>query len=284
MDSDLFTVGTKSVLDSLEQAISSKEYPIDTVILNLGTIARNCLANEAVKEAIEFDKRRGVETDKPAYVLFEEAKKEMINTIQYIAQMLNNAGLIHNPAIITYHANYGKCISQELYRQPPPSKRIITLANELIRTKLITGKRKTSTIGKVTLIEIPMNDKFCPWRYFIEELKHLKNEHCVAMISSHPADYHIGQMCRSFRVFRSYTGEVIWYRNLGAKLFDNENIPFNIYTHAILGDKEDVQSSLKGTSKQKLFQIAEDEEWSLKTKDYIRERLYQLNIRIPTQF
>ena len=134
MDSDLFTVGTKSVLDALEQAISSKEYPIDTVILNLGTIARNCLANEAVKEAIEFDKRRGVETDKPAYVLFEEAKKEMINTIQYIAQMLNNAGLIHNPAIITYHANYGKCISQELYRQPPPSKRIITLANELIRT------------------------------------------------------------------------------------------------------------------------------------------------------
>ena len=261
MDSDLFTVGTKTALDSLEQAISNKEYPIDTVILNLGTIARNCLANEAVKEAIEFDKKRGVETDRPAYVLFEEAKKEMINAIQYIAQMLNNAGLIHNPAIITYHANYGKCIDQELFRLPPPSKRIINITNDLIRTKLITGKRKTSTIGKVTLIEIPMNDKFCPWRYFIEELKHLKNEHCVAMISSHPVDYHIGQMCRSFRVIRSYTGEVIWYKNLGAKLFENENIPFNIYTHAILGDKEDVQSSLKGTSKQKLFQIAEDEEW-----------------------
>ena len=284
MDSELFTVGTKAVLASLETAILDKEYPIDTVILNLGTIVRNCLANERVKEAIEYDKRRGVETDKPAYVLFEESKKEMINTIQYIAEILNRANLIHNPAIITYHANYEKCISNELYRKPTAGKRIPTLANELVRDKLITGKRKTSMIGKVSLTEIPMNDKFCPWRYFIEELKHLKNEHCVAMISSHPVDYHIGQMCRSFRVFRSYTGEVIWYKNLGIKIFENENVPFNIYTHAILGDKEDVQSSLKGNAKQQLLQIAAEEEWSLKTKDYIRERLYQLNIRVPTQF
>ncbi len=284
MDSDLFTIGTKTVLESLEKALANREQPIDTVILNLGTIIRNCLANEKVKEAIEFDKKRGVETDRPALVLFDESKKEMVNTIQYIAQMFNNAGLIHNPAIITYHANYGKCITPELYRVPTAGKRIITQANEMVRNKLITGKRKTSTIGKVTLIEIPINDSFCPWRYFLEELKHLKNEHCVAMISSHPVDYHIGQMCRSFRVFRSYTGEVIWYKNLGAKIFDNENVPFNIYTHAILGDKEDVQMSLKGASKQKLLQIAADEEWSLKTKDYIRERLYQLNIRIPTKF
>lgn len=284
MDSNLFTPGTKAVLDSLETALANKEQPIDTVILNLGTIIRNCLANENVKEAIEYDKKRGIETERPSVVLFDESKKEMINTIQYIAQMFNNAGLIHNPAIITYHANYAKSVSRELFRKPAPSKRIVELTNDMVRHKLITGKRKTSMIGKVTLIEIPINDAFCPWRYFIEELKHLKNEHCVAMISSHPVDYHIGQMCRSFRVFRSYTGEVIWYKNLGTKIFDNENVPFNIYTHAILGDKEDVQPSLKGSAKQKLFQIAEDEEWSLKTKDYIRERLYQLNIRIPTKF
>lgn len=284
MDSNLFTVGTKAVVESLEKAINDNEYPIDTVILNLGTIVRNCLANEAVKEAIEFDKRRGVETDQPAIVLFDESKKEMINVIQYIAQCFNNTNLVHNPTIITYHANYAKCITNELYRKPTDGKRITTLANEFVRTKLIVGKRKTSKIGKVTLIEIPMNSSFCPWRYFIEELKNLKNEHCVAMISSHPVDFHIGQMCRSFRVFRSYTGEVIWYKNLGKKIFDNENVPFNIYTHAILGDKEDVQSSLKGSAKQKLFQIAEEDEWALKTKDYIREHLYRLNIRIPTQF
>lgn len=284
MNSDLFTVGTKSFLTSLESAMNSREYPIDTVILNLGTIVRNGLANEAVKEAIDYDKKRGVETDRPSEILFEESKKEMINTIQYIAQLLNNAGLVHNPAIITYHANYSRCIAPEIYRKPAPSKRVQCLADEFVRGKLIKGKRKTSTIGKTTLIEIPMNDSFCPWRYFIEELKYLKNEHCVAMISSHPVDYHIGQMCRSFRVFRSYTGESIWYKNLGLKVFDTDLVPFNVYTHAILGDKEDVQSSLKGSEKQKLLKIAEEEEWSLKTKDYIRERLYKLNIRIPTSF
>ena len=284
MDSDLFTVGTKAFIDSLESIMSNKEQPVDTVILNLGTIVRNCMAKESVKEAIEYDKKRGVETERPSVILFDEAKKEMINAIQYIAQIFNNDGMVHNPTIITYHANYEKCITPELYRKPTEGKRVITLTNEMIRNKLIKGKRKSSTIGKVTLIEIPINDTFCPWRYFIEELKHLKNDHCVVMISSHPVDYHIGQMCRSFRLVKSYTGEVVWYKNLGVKIFDNENVPFNIYTHAILGDKEDVQSTIKGGSKQKLFQIAEEEEWSLKTKDYIRERLYQLNIRIPTKF
>ena len=284
MDSSIFSFGTKPLFEKIEQTINDREYPIDTLFINLGTFVRNCISNEKVKEAIEFDKKRGVETDRPAQILLEEAKQEMINFIQYIAQCFNNSDMVHNPTICSYHANYAKCIDSGLYKEPTHGKRIITLANEMVRTKLIVGKRKEATNGKTRIIELPLNDKYCPWRYLQEELRDYKNEHLVGMVSSHPVDYHIGSVCRTFRVFRSYTGDVIWYKNLGKIVFDTESIPFNIYTHAILGDKEDVKCSIRGGDKSKLFAIAEKEEWALKTKDYIRERLYKLSIRIPTNF
>ena len=104
------------------------------------------------------------------------------------------------------------------------------------------------------------------------------------MISNHPSDYHIGPYCRTFRLIRSYTGEVVPYKNLNRHLFDTNSIPFNQYTHALLGDKEDIKPTYKSGAKSKLIEQAEKEEWSLKTQDYIRERLYRLSIRIPMSF
>ena len=284
MDSELYSIGTVKLVESMDNVINDQTYPVDTVILNLGTIVRNCVAREEVKEAIEYDKRRGIKTDRPSRVLFESSKEEMMKFVQEITQMLNQSSLAHNPVVITYHANYERCIDPTIYRKPTEGSRVTTLANSIVRSEWIYGKRKQTTVGKVTLVELPLNDRYCPWRYFIEELKHIKNEHRVAMISSHPVDYHIGQMCSRFSVVRSYTGEVVLYKNLGKIVFENDLIPFNIYTHAVFGDKYDVLSSLRGGEKQKILDIAKAEDWILKTKDYIKERFYRLNIRIPTGF
>ena len=282
MSSDMFSMGTKILVEKLQESIVDREHPIDTVFLNLGTLVRNCSSNERVKEAIELDKRRGIETDNPSKVLLEEAKAEMINFIQFICQAFNNAPLAHNPKLVSYHANYQKCISGNVYKEPVHSKRVITLADEMVRAKLIYGKRKESKEGKVDLVEIPMNSDMYPWKILLDELRYTKNQHYVGMISNHPTDFHIGAYCRSFRLFRSYTGEVVWYKNLGNVVFDiKDTVPFNIYTHAILGDKEDIKSSVTGGAKKSLYEIASNEEWVLKTQEYIRERLYKLNVKIP---
>lgn len=284
MNSEMFSIGTKALVDKLQEAIADREYPIDTVFLNLGTLVRNCASNEVVKEAIELDKKRGIESDRPSQILLEEAKKEMINFIQYVCQMLNNAPLVHNPKVVSFHANYSKCIPSDVYRVPPPSKRVVTLADDMVRSKLIFGERKESKEGKVTLVEFPMSGNILPWKLLMDELRYTKNQHFVGMVSNHPVDYHIGQFCRTFRVFRSYTGDAVWYKKLGNIVFDNKDtLPFNIYTHAILGDKEDIKSSVIGSAKKNLIEIAQDEEWILKTQEYIRERLYKLNVRIPVK-
>jgi hypothetical protein len=208
----------------------------------------------------------------------------MINVIQYVSQIFNNNPLAHNPSIIVYHADYSKCVPQELFRQPQPGKRVITMCDLMIRNKMTHGSRKTSKIGRVTVVELPVNDAHFPWKWLYNELRDVKNNHMAIMISNHSSDYHIGPYCRTFRILRSYTGEVVWYKNLCDHLFDTSSIPFNQYTHAIFGDKEDIKPSIKGAAKNKLIETAEKEEWSLKTQDYIRERLYRLNIRIPVNF
>ena len=281
MNSELFSIGTKTLVEKLQEEIMNREYPIDTLFVNMGTFIRNCVSNEKVKEAIEFDKKRGIETDNPSRILVEEAKTEMINFIQFACQSLNNASVV-NPKVVSYHVNYAKHIPRELFREPPPSKRVITLADEMVRGKLIVGNRKETKEGKVDLVEFPMNGMDLSWKLLMNELRYTKNQHFVAMVSSHPLDFHVGQVCRTFRVIRSYTGEVVWYKKLGNIVFDKKDIlPFNIYTHAVLGDKEDLKTLLSPSAKKNLYNIAQDEEWILKTQEYIRERLFKLNVRIP---
>jgi hypothetical protein len=144
----------------------------------------------------------------------------------------------------------------------------------------MSGSRKAANVEGTVLIEHPVKDAFFPWRHLFEEIKTIKNDHRVVMVSHHPVDYHIGHDVRSFRLVRSYTGEVIPYRGLSKSVFKTDLIPFNIYTHPVFGDKEDIKSRLSPTKKE-ILDEAERDEWRYKTRDYIRERFFKLGIKIP---
>lgn len=279
-----FSLGTSPMMQTIGEILGNKDEMVDVVCLNLGTIVRNCLQNQPVKDAIDYDKRHGVRTERPAKILTEESKREMIRVIGDIMQMLNNNQFVHNPAVITYHSDYSKSVPKEVYKPPVDSKYYLTAADQVIRTRVVRGSRKSAQQGKVKLIELPINDNFLPWRHIMSELKDMKNNHNVLMVSNHPVDYHLGSVSHTFRIVRSFTGEEVPYKKLGHVVFKNDIMPFNIYTHAILGDKEDVKCSLSEGDKKSILDLAEREEWALKTKDYIRDRLYDLGIRIPTRF
>ena len=279
-----YSMGSTKLMEAMEKLISTRDYQIDVVCLNLGTLVRNCMSNQPVVDAVDWDRRHGAKTEYPAKALFKEAKAEMVKILSDLVQMYTNANLVINPTIITYHADYSKSIPDELYRPPTDSKYYLTGADELVRTQLVNGSRKIAKNQGVTLIELAVNNKFLPWRHIMMELQDLKNNHNVAMISNHPVDYHVGSVSHTFRIARSFTGEIVAYKQLGRIVFKNDLVPFNLYTHAIFGDKEDVKCSLTPGDKNKLLKLAEEEEWSLKTKDYIHDRLYKLGIRIPTHF
>lgn len=284
MNSNMLSLGSQPIVDKLDECINTREYPADTILLNLGTLVRNCSSNEVVKQAIEEDKERGLETLRPGQVLYTELINEMNNMIEYICQLFNNNTLVHNPTIITYFADYSAFIPEDVYRKPTDSKRAITICNQMIIDRLKHNKKQAVKLEKVTVREVPMLDTRPSWRWLYDVLGSVKNNHDVIMISHHPSDYHIGPYCRTFRVLRSYTGKVIWYKDLNDGIFGTSSLPFNQYTHAILGDKEDIKPSIRGASKDTLLEIAENEEWSLKTQEYIYDKLYRMNIRIPIKF
>lgn len=279
-----FSFGTAPLMKAIEQCISSHTELIDVVCLNLGTIVRNCMGNTSVKEAIENDRQLGIKTDKPAQVLVNEAKTEAIHVVSDICQMFKNNGYIDLPYIVTYHSDYSKSIPNIVYKPPVESKYYLTRADSFFRTQAISPTRRMSKIGKCVLIELPIRDQFLPWRHIMVEMKEMRNNHNVLMVSNHPVDYHVGSVSRTFRIARSFVGDIIKYKQLGTVVLHNSIMPFNIYTHALFGDKEDVKCSLSKNDKDTLLDIAKREEWILKTKDFIKDRLYKLGIKIPTTF
>ena len=279
-----FSLGSTKLMESIEKLLTDRMQLIDVVCLNIGTIIRNCQSNQKVQEAIEFDKLHGVQTENPSTVLVSESKEEFIKMINDVVQMLNNSTYVDNPFLVIYHSDYSKSIPKNLYKPPTDSKYYLTKADDIFSRDIVKGNKKIKRSGKTVVIELPINNNFLPWRHISVEMKDMRNNHNVLMVSNHPVDYHLGSVSRTFRIVRSFTGAVVNYKQLGQIVFNNNVMPFNVYTHALLGDKEDIKCTLSTADKRNLIKLAEQEEWMLKTKDFIRDRLYKLGIRIPTTF
>ena len=275
-----YTMGTEGFMKAMEQVLLDRHDPADIVCLNLGTIIRNCVAHPSVVEAVQDEKRRNIETDRPAKILLDVSVAEITKVVQTVIHMIAANGIVHNPYVITYAADYSRCVPKAFYRTPTHGERVLTLGDHLFRMKHMSGSRKTAKVEGVTLIEHPVKDAFFPWRHLYEEVKDIKNDHRLVMVSHHPVDYHIGHNTRSFRLVRSHTGEIVSYKNLSKTVFKTELIPFNIYTHPAFGDKVDIQSKLSPLKKDILLE-AEKDEWRYKTRDYIKERFFKLGIKIP---
>jgi hypothetical protein len=89
---------------------------------------------------------------------------------------------------------------------------------------------------------------------------------------------------KSFQLICSFTGERYTGYNLNRKVFGNELIPFIGSTHAVFGDKEQIKSTVSDTIKQQLLQMAQNEVWTSKTLDYVREKVIQMVGILPISF
>lgn len=278
-----YSMGTKPAIEAMTGMISSSDSTIDTIMINMATIVRNCISNKEVKELVDEEKRKHIHTLNPAKLVRDMAKKEMLEMIDDLTEVYTNSGHIRKPHLIIYHALYERCIPADIYREPSEGKQLLVESNELVAKELIKD-RSTTTRKKLKIIETPCRGSEAPWRVMLREIKHIGNNHCVMMLSNHPVDYHVAPYCKAFMVVRSHTGDIVTSQNLNTFVFgkDTTEIPFNIYTHAILGDKVDVKSSINNEEKTTVIEAAEAEDWSVKTQEYIRDQLYRMKIKVPT--
>lgn len=83
------------------------------------------------------------------------------------------------------------------------------------------------------------------------------------MISHVPIDFHLYKYFKSFLILESYTGALKNVKQFGKKVFGDESIPFNKYTHLLFGDKWYLKSYTKASDKRRLKAVAEHDHWTL---------------------
>lgn len=86
----------------------------------------------------------------------------------------------------------------------------------------------------------------------------------VLMISHAPSDFHLYRKFKDFRILESFTGNLKEPKEFGKKVFKDENIPFNKYTHLLLGDEWYLKSQLDTTGKKEFKKISESRRWKIK--------------------
>lgn len=277
-----YSLGTTPIINSLIDLLThpaNKEF-VDTVVINLGTLLRNCASNEDVQSTKKTDKQAGRSTGKPTQILVKEAKAEMERFSSDVCSIFNNARNVTNPTVIMYYANYFPFIPEDLYREYTDGEKALKEADSWLK-KEVGNARESVRVDNVVKTLLPITRNYPGYVGLAQELKNVMNEHSVVMVSHHAMDYHLWTACSQFKLLDSYTGNVRKTEELGQKVFSNKFLPFNRCLHAVLGDKEDIKPSISGNAKKDLFRVAEKERWDTKSENYIRTRLNQMHVTIP---
>lgn len=98
------------------------------------------------------------------------------------------------------------------------------------------------------------------------------------MVSHVPLDFHLYRVVKGFTILESYTGALKNIKQLGKKVFSDEIIPFNKYTHLLLGDKWYMKPLLDTKTKRMLRERAAIEHWTLLSDKAILESLAKLRL------
>lgn len=99
------------------------------------------------------------------------------------------------------------------------------------------------------------------------------------LISHVCSDFHLYRVFKDFTLLESYTGAFKTPTEFGKKVFGDENVPFNKYTHLLLGDKWYIKLQIDNKSRNILKQHAADKNWSVLPDRVILEQI--INMHIP---
>lgn len=101
------------------------------------------------------------------------------------------------------------------------------------------------------------------------------------MVSHVPLDFHLYRVFSEFSILESYTGAIKQVKQFGKKVFGDNDIPFNKYTHLLLGDRWYLEPQIKGTARRKLKEIAQKEHWALLPEKAVAEAIIQSKMVLP---
>ena len=276
-----YSYGTTPIYNTLFKLLTAKDDDTDIVAINLGTMIRNAASKPKLQDEFKEAKEKSFPFDTLARDIVSETTKETKMLINDIVEMYNTKTSPLPRYIYVYFADYSKIIPLTYWRKPAPGKQHIDMAEERLKL-LYRRNRSESEANGVKLVEIYQSDSHtAPFRWLEKEIRGVKNQHNMIMVSSHPLDYHIARSVGRWVDIKSFNGATQSFTDLGAKVFGYPFLPFTEKLHVLLGDKSDIKTCLTPKQKKELLERAEKDSWHLKSKDYTDRVLNMLNFVTP---
>ena len=275
-----YSFGTTQIYNSLFKLLTDPNTGADMFLMNLSVIARNVAGKADMQEQYKSAKEKNQPFDFVASNLAKQSMSEIKRFVSDVVDMFNESKSPLKKYIYLFMSDMKKYIPSSYLKMPSTSKLHIDMAEDILRSHY-KQNRFEQTVRGVTIVEIYDYGKIPIFRTISREMKDIKNNHNVLMVSNHPLDYHILDYCNSWSNIKSYTGEIQNKNSLGTKVFGQEYLPFTVKLHILFGDKHDLKPSISGGDKKKLLERAKAESWNLKTTEYVDKAVARLGIVPP---
>ena len=268
------SMGMSKILESISRAALFKDdrrQTFDVFLLNGWTVARNCYD----KRLTDLDVLRAIKKDLNQFVTYVQT---------YFQEQKD---LIEKPYVIVYLPEYKL---KDIHLRPPTEERrkIMQLANKFfmkscqnppLEKKIYGGMLYLAKIGMTFL---PSKELF--------QLIHFKYDKGVSrimqrrylLVSHVSLDFHLqNYLANKLYILESYTGKIKNVSELGSKVFKDDHVPFNQYTHLLLGDSFLVKPLIYRKEKKIILDLAKKNHWKSKPLALVLNDIRRTNV-VPT--
>ncbi len=256
-----YSIGTGIMVNQLIAQLSSGAYDKDTIVININTILRNRYDSKSFTSVLQW---------------VNDTHLEIQNLISELVDVMISAN-ISNPSIITYSADYSGMIPKMFWRPTTTTRSRYATATQMLakRNMVVSTNRQVQYNFHYLHGRAPIATQL------IHAIQRMQNRRKIYLISHSPIDFHICEKLKGVDILESYTGKTIDISELGQKVFKLDNVPFNQFTHVLMGDKEQYVSPMNRSDKKKFLALSVADRWNLKTKYQIEGSLKRHNFIIP---
>lgn len=268
------SLGMSKILESISRAALFKDdrrQTFDVFLINAWTIARNC-----------YDKKLS-DTN-----VLRAIRKDINQFVTYVQTYFQEQkDLIEKPYVIVYLPEYKL---KDTYLRLPTEERqkVMDLANKFfvkvctnppIEKKVYGGNMYLAKVGSVLLPHKELfqliSNKFDKGVTRIMQRRYL-------LVSHVPMDFHLqNYLANKLYILESYTGKIKNISELGNKVFKNDYVPFNQYTHLLLGDSFLIKPLIYRKEKKLILEMAKKNFWKNKPLAIVLNDIRRTNV-VPT--
>ncbi len=246
--------GTGALLKRFTDMLSEKKkIPYELFLVNAYTLVRNCYKK-----------------DVPIDTLVSLVYRDITYLIQHIAQYTDSVQQAmmtkSSPMIVVYMPTY--VIPKEFEKDSSKKENhtAMVLVLEALKKKIKTSGYP-NTVGNTSIIfaDVGSTNHF-PHMELIKDIReHIQwSTHKYTMMISHVVlDFHLHRKFTHFFVLESNTGTIRKPDEFGKKVFGNENLPFNKYTHMLFGDSQFIKGTLTKKFRDECIDEAVLQKWRL---------------------